>query len=215
VARFSPFALGCVALAVVSGGVQAWRQLGSVDGLSTPYGRLLLAKLAPVVALVFAASLARRALRSWTADLRTPALLRRAVLGELAFGLVVLGVTSVLVATPPGRDRTAAPFVTSLVSPQGARAELSIEPAAPGPVTVHLYATPPGGSLERAAEARLTMSLPTRGIADLAVPLALAGNNHFASTGASIPLAGAWQATITVRFGEFDSYTFTTTVAVR
>src|SRR5262249_23946531 len=53
VARFSPIAFWSVAVIVASGLVQAWRQVGSIDALtSTTYGRLLLAKSAAVVALV-------------------------------------------------------------------------------------------------------------------------------------------------------------------
>ena len=215
VRRFSPFALGCVAAAVASGALQSWRQVGSRDGLATPYGRLLLAKLAVVVVLVLAAWASRRALSRWTADLRTPTLLRRALLGELALGLGVLGVTAGLVASAPGRDQVAKPFTVSLVSAKGARADLTIEPAKAGAVTVHLYVTPPGGALASAADAQLTLSLPGRGVSDLDLPLEPAGRNHFASVGARIPFAGRWQANVSVRVGDFDSYAFATAVNVR
>ena len=142
-------------------------------------------------------------------------MLRRAVLGELALSLAVLGVTAGLVASAPARDQVAKPFNVTLVSPQGATANLVVEPARAGPVVVHLYVTPPGNSLVRAAEAKVQLSLPSKGVADLALPMEDAGPNHYSSQGASIPFAGRWQVTLVVRFGQFDSSTFTTTMTVR
>ena len=45
---------------IVSGGYQAWRQVGSIDALkSTDYGRLLIAKLVVFAALIVAAAFSR------------------------------------------------------------------------------------------------------------------------------------------------------------
>ena len=214
VSRFSPVALGCVGAVVASGVVQSWRQVGSLDAFATTYGRLLLVKLALVAGLLGVALVSRRAVHRWTADLRPPSRLRRALLGELALGLGVLGVTAGLVATAPARDQVARPFSTSLLS-RGATASLVLDPARAGAVVVHLYVTPPGGALAKAAEARLLLSLPTRGVTDLSLPMENTGPNHFSSQGARIPFRGRWQLTVLVRFGEFDSYTFTTAVNVR
>jgi copper transport protein len=58
--RYSALALGAVVALIVSGGYQAWRQVGSIDGLkSTDYGRLLIAKLIVFAALVVAAAFSR------------------------------------------------------------------------------------------------------------------------------------------------------------
>jgi len=52
IARFSPWALACAALAFVSGTGLAWLYLGSVSALvETRYGRLLLLKLALIAAV--------------------------------------------------------------------------------------------------------------------------------------------------------------------
>lgn len=213
--RFSPLAFGCVVVIVVSGLVQSWRQVGSLDALSTDYGRLLQVKLAAVVALVVTAAVTRRALQRWAADLRPPSLLRRAVLGELALGLVVMGVTAGLVATPPARESLARPVNVTLVDKNGATLNITIDPARVGASVTHLYATPPGGSLIRAEEATMNLSLPAKGVDDLSVPLEPAGPNHFSSTGLRFPFAGRWQVAVTVRFGEFDASSFTTTISVR
>ncbi len=58
--RFSALALGCVAVLVVTGGFQAWRQVGSLEALrDTDFGRLLLVKLVVFAAMVVAAAFSR------------------------------------------------------------------------------------------------------------------------------------------------------------
>jgi copper transport protein len=58
--RYSALALGAIVALVVSGGYQAWRQVGSIDALkSTDYGRLLIAKLVAFAALIVAAAFSR------------------------------------------------------------------------------------------------------------------------------------------------------------
>ena len=58
--RFSALALGSVVVLVVTGGFQAWRQVGSLEALKdTDFGRLLLAKLVVFAAMVVAAAFSR------------------------------------------------------------------------------------------------------------------------------------------------------------
>jgi copper transport protein len=58
--RYSALALGAIVALVVSGGYQAWRQVGSLDALkTTDYGRLLIAKLLVFAALIVAAAFSR------------------------------------------------------------------------------------------------------------------------------------------------------------
>ncbi|GGT84390.1 copper resistance protein CopC [Streptomyces coeruleorubidus] len=70
VPRFSRIAFASVTVLAVTGLYQSWRGLGSLAALTgTSYGRLLLAKLVAVTALLLAAGYSRR----WTARLATPA----------------------------------------------------------------------------------------------------------------------------------------------
>ncbi|WP_306970728.1 copper resistance CopC/CopD family protein [Streptomyces afghaniensis] len=70
VPRFSRIAFASVTVLAVTGLYQSWRGLGSLAALTgTSYGRLLLAKLVAVTALLLAAGYSRR----WTARLAAPA----------------------------------------------------------------------------------------------------------------------------------------------
>lgn len=245
IARFSPLAFGCVAAVVASGVAQSWRQVGSKEALtSTRYGQLLIVKVVLVGVLLLAAAVVRRTLHRWSVGAPAagadsagagavtptagtvgaaaaattgapPSLLRRAMLGEIALSLAVLGVTAGLVQTPPAIDQVAAPFNVTLLD-KGATANLVIDEARVGTTGVHVYVTPPGNDLKnRAAEARLELALPSAGVQPLTIALDAAGPNHFTTETARFPLKGTWQATLVVRFGEFESHTFTTTVKVR
>lgn len=68
--RFSPLALGCVGVILLTGTYQAWRNVGSWPALlDTTYGRLLLVKIAAMCGLIGLGYLARIRI----AALRTPA----------------------------------------------------------------------------------------------------------------------------------------------
>ncbi|MFE0675260.1 copper resistance CopC/CopD family protein [Streptomyces sp. NPDC058867] len=70
VIRFSRLAFASVTVLVVTGVYQSWRGLGSWDALTgSPYGRLLVLKLAAVTLLLAAAALSRR----WTVRAATTA----------------------------------------------------------------------------------------------------------------------------------------------
>src|SRR5262249_55766324 len=60
VERFSALALVCVSVLVVTGAFQTWRQVDSLSALrDTDFGRLLLAKLLVLAAMVVAAAFSR------------------------------------------------------------------------------------------------------------------------------------------------------------
>jgi copper transport protein len=157
--RFSQLALPAVALIVVSGTLQCWRQIGTWSGLwHTSYGRLLIVKVLVVLAIVVLASAGRDALRdrrrsgpevvelpdgdgSAPHRLGNPGALtgggmatvaldleaatevgmldadthegvvrdvRRGMLLEAGLAVIVVGITSALVVTPPSREVEAA-----------------------------------------------------------------------------------------------------------
>ena len=122
-ARWTPWARTAVAALAITGAFQAWRQLPDAAALpGTGYGRLLLVKLALVTVMLALADQARRRLRlppppdrapsnpapsgpaaSAVTRLRPISRLRRAVAAELALGVAVLCVTTLLVGRTPAR----------------------------------------------------------------------------------------------------------------
>jgi copper transport protein len=110
VGRFSRMALIAVALLALTGVIQSLSLVASFGALiDTAYGRLVLAKIVLLSALVALGAYNQRRslprLRRLAAGGEEPgraaALLRRAVALEVGFILAVLGVTSILVATTP------------------------------------------------------------------------------------------------------------------
>jgi copper transport protein len=129
VPRFSSVAFTAMVVIVVTGMVQSWRQVGSLQALGeTAYGRLLVAKVAVFLLLIAVAGRSRVLVRrklmarvlvgaatppqpargavrpglSDAADAGSAWLLRRLVLTEVIIALAVLAITALLgVATPP------------------------------------------------------------------------------------------------------------------
>ena len=107
--RFSRTAVLLVAALALSGAVMTLSQVGSIPALiGTRYGRLLLLKLALVVAIVALAALNRRLLPALSGDavaVGRPAMRRlRLFVGvEAALALTVLVVVAVMGVTPPAR----------------------------------------------------------------------------------------------------------------
>jgi copper transport protein len=238
VRRFSPIAFGAVMVIIASGVVQAYRQVGSLDGLrSTDYGRLLLVKTAVVVVLVAVGWWSRRLLHRAPLS-PTPARaagaavvddpvtaapadavsairrrLRLTVAAEVALAAVVLAVTSVLVASSPAATEVAKPFNTTIT--QGQRlASITIDPATVGRNTLHIYISTPGGSLDKADEITVRMTLPERDLGPIPVPVEDAGPNHVTTNNMQIPYKGMWQLEVLARFGEFEQVRFATNFTV-
>lgn len=105
VRRFSRIAQVAVAVLVATGTIQALRQVGSFAALEdTTYGKVLTAKLACVAAALAVAFCSRLWLmRRIKNELEPFAWIRTTVLAEALIGLVILGITSGLVATEPAR----------------------------------------------------------------------------------------------------------------
>lgn len=110
VGRFSRLALVAVTGLLLAGIVQVIALIGAVDALvETAYGRLVLAKITLLLGIISLGAYNQRRLlpqlRTAAAGGEEPgraaALLRRSVAFEVGLALIVLGVTSVLVATEP------------------------------------------------------------------------------------------------------------------
>ncbi len=248
--RFSPVALTSVAVIIATGLFASWRQVGfSRDAfIHTSYGRLLLVKVAVFVALVALAAWSRRIVHSRTpatlsamavtedsAAIRTAPTdpdvrhLRWSVGGELIFGIAVLTITAMLVNAQPARSALTLPYSKEFRTPT-MLVDLIVDPAKAGLVDIHVYAlTPSGGNLFTPG-ITAEMSLPSKGIAPIPIPMKRAGPNHFlackgppAQVGSTVtcsdrfafPFSGKWHIVIRALRDEFNEVAVEATVNIR
>ncbi|MCF6743503.1 copper resistance protein CopC [Blastococcus sp. KM273128] len=146
--------------------------------------------------------------------------LRRSLLVEAVLAAVVLALSAVLVATPPARTELAQPVEVVLPLQGGSGAssgsvQMTVEPARPGENTLHVYLFDDAGRLTQPAEIRLTLTERSQQIGPLDVALEPAGPGHYVGDGMSIPGAGTWTLTATVRLDEFTALSAATDFPVR
>lgn len=251
-ARFSPVALTSVTLIVASGVFAAWRQVGfTVDAFTdTTYGRLLLVKVGTFIVLLGLAAWSRRVVRARRpASLsamaatteRAPAgtppsdpeirHLRWSVGGELLFAVAVLTITAMLVNAQPARSALSIPYSTEFREPTMS-IDLIVAPAKAGPVDIHIYTLSPAGGDLYTPGVTAEMSLPSKGIAPITIPLIRGGLNHFLACNGpvsqssvtsavtcskkfSIPFSGKWLIVIRALRDEFHEVPVQTTVDIR
>jgi copper transport protein len=234
--RFSPVALTSVIVIVITGVFASWRQVGLTREafVDTTFGRILLAKVAVFLALIALAAWSRRIVRARrpvalsaavaTESAAEPAPdaaptdtdvrhLRWSVLGEVVFGIAVLVLTSMLVNTPPARSELALPFATEMRAPN-MLIDVTVDPAEAGPVVIHVFTLTPSGANQYIVDATATMSLPSKGIAPIEVPLERAGPSHFQNLNFVVPFAGDWQLVVRAYKTQVDEAAAETTVPI-
>lgn len=90
---------------------------------------------------------------------------------------------------------------------------VDVEPATVGVNTIHLYATTPAGQPADVRQWRVTAALPAQGIEAIdAVILALTADHAIGQL--SLPAAGTWRFTFTVRTSEIDQSSVTADIPV-
>ncbi|MDF3283406.1 copper resistance protein CopC [Gordonia sp. N1V] len=205
--RWSRWAFTMVVVLVLSGEFQAWRQIWPVQALwDTTYGVVLLVKSALVLAMLGLAAYARRRLGL--------SRLRRSMPLEMACGIAVLVVTSVLVTEPPARTTYGPPVQVAAPLDDGS-AQVSVSTTRRGPTVVDVTLDDGHGTPIRARSLRATLSSESAGIPSLALRFVPAqsdttdtgspGSARWHSVAASVPVAGAWTLTLTVQFSDTDA----------
>jgi copper transport protein len=202
--RFSMAAFAAVCAVAISGVISGWRQVGSLHGLtSTTYGHLLLAKLVAVALVLVGAAASRRILRRPVEGRPVALRLRRTVGAEIVTAAIVLGLTSMLVATKPALAELGQPVDTTIV--QGKRfASIQIFPARQGRNTVHATIARQDGALEKPDEITIRATMPSRDVGPLTVPMHLIGANHATSDDLQLPFTGSWQLEVQARYGDTE-----------
>ncbi len=225
-ARFSPIALACVAAILLTGIGQAYAYVRHLDNLlDTAYGRAVLIKfvllaglLIPLGAYNRYRSVPRleRIAAGGEAPGRAGLLLRRALRGEVALIVVVLGVTAALAGYAPATAVQSGPFSGS-ASLGPAELEITVDPARVGSNQVHLYLfdATSGAQFSGVKELEVTATEPENSIGPLPLEPQRAGPGHYTVQGALLSVSGDWDLDVTMRVSAFDEYTAEIGVPIR
>ncbi|MHA7135189.1 copper resistance CopC/CopD family protein [Oerskovia turbata] len=216
VARFSAVGAWLVLALTVAGLVLAWRILGSLDALvSTGYGRTLLVKAALALVLVVIAAWNRYGLVpriAQSAEGRRHLL--RTVTAEAVILAVLLTVTGVLVsqspvaaapgAGPPGV--TAPPASQEFDEPLGeGTLRARVTPGALGVNALELTVLGADGApLEPVALPQVGLTQPDLGIGPFTPTVTRTGPGEYLAS-IDLPMAGAWEVTVSVRTSKYEN----------
>jgi copper transport protein len=234
-ARWSPVAMSAVAALVVTGSIQAWRELRSVPAFyDSTYGRWILVKVAGLLVLLALGEYGRRRVRTMTVDeLMSASLgaaladrpdepsraavasLRRSVGLELGLAAGVLAATSVLVVSTPGmhaghaghgaHTASAGPVSATTELPNQVKVDVVADPARAGSAVLTITVRTRSGDLIDPPEVDVTAALPDAGIAPITLSPVRAGAGRFTVDAASMLLPGTWTLTVTVRTTDVDA----------
>ena len=132
----------------------------------------------------------------------------------MVIGAVVLGVTGVLIAQPPGKAALAAergkPRSTTVAVTAQSNAVVEVDPGVHGSVQFTIQLT--GGIKPTAITA--TASLPAKQLGPIAMKLQPTGPSTYSASGVLLPSSGQWQVNVVVQTSEFDSTTAVATLKV-
>ena len=156
--------------------------------------------------------------------------LRRSVLAEVAVGVVVLVITTVLGGTLPGRAAaeaaqapaaagglpaasvTMVPFDVGTPGGHG-QVQITLDPGRVGDNTVQAVVFGPDGGIVSVPELRLSFTLAAQKIGPLDAELTDRGG-YWGTNSLTLPIAGTWTMNVTVRTSDIDQVTTTRTVRI-
>jgi copper transport protein len=231
-ARFSRIAAPALALIVLSGTVQSFRQVSSLSALvHTTYGRLLIAKVLAVGVVLVAASASRDIVRERVVPALTPALgpgaaraeadehdvrnLRDAVLVEVALAIVIVALTAVLVNTEPARAASTGGSFSTTIKNSAMWFDVSVSPTKAGTENVRIVPRVPNGGAASVLDLTATFANPARRIAPINVLLSTGGPFNTSYGGqATIPFPGKWTLEIKALRTQVDETDVTVTVPI-
>ncbi len=213
--RFSAMALVAVIALVATGTVQSIVHLEAVSDLwDTGFGRAVAVKIGLVAALVAIGALHRRRLLpelSAAAVEGSPPgtagrLTRRALTAEAALFAAVLTATAVLVGqTPP--DALSEGPQSATAELDGARVDLTVDPALAGSNEVHIYLfdAEDGTQYDELRAVELTATLPAKDVGPIEIEIDKAGPGHYTAADAALGIAGEWTLALSGRLSRFEA----------
>jgi copper transport protein len=196
--------------------------VGSVGALwQTGYGRLLLAKTGVLAATLATAAYARRLVHRFAVPAAGPGRLRIAVGIEMAATAAILGLSGALVQSNPVRGEPAGPAATvqdgvsQTLSCPLYTLQFNIYPVQVGENnTVHAFAYTAAGAPLNIDQWTVSTRLAGRGLEPVSAPLlGLLPRNHAAGA-VTFPQAGTYEVRFTLRIGELDQDSVTTSITV-
>jgi copper transport protein len=140
--------------------------------------------------------------------------LRMSVGVEVAFLVVVLCVTALLVNASPARTSVDAPFAATIAG-DGAQFELLDVPARTGPNEMHITVLKPDGVIYPVLSVDAEISNAEKGIAPIKLTLVKLGPGHYTTNNLTIPFSGAWKVDIRALVTEVDEIAVTTNMNIR
>ncbi|WP_055567979.1 copper resistance protein CopC [Streptomyces atriruber] len=151
--------------------------------------------------------------------------LRRSVLAEAGIAVVLLGVTTFLTTTEPGRTEEEAAKATSAAAAQRSgplqlkvpfdtggtdgkgTVQLDLDPGRSGSNTLHLYVKRPNGSAFDVPEVKVSFTNESQDVGPLPVAPDHIATGHWSANGVQVPMAGKWKIAVTVRTSDIDQIT--------
>ncbi|MFD6433033.1 copper resistance CopC/CopD family protein [Streptomyces venezuelae] len=151
--------------------------------------------------------------------------LRRSVLAEAGIAVVLLGVTTFLTTTEPGRTEEEAAKATSAAAAQRSgplqlkipfdtggtdgkgTVQLDLDPGRTGSNTMHLYVKRPNGSAFDVPEVKVSLTNEAKDVGPLPVAPDHIATGHWSASGVQVPMAGTWKVAVTVRTSDIDQVT--------
>jgi copper transport protein len=210
--RFSRWAMIAVALLVIAGIVFVVLQLSSVSELfGSDYGWLIVGKVFFLVLLLALAFLNRfRWLPMLERGVGTAAArLRWSIAGELALAAGVIGVTAVLVQTPPPRG-----FTQRLVHKSDV-AVVSVTPARAGANAIVVRFQDREGLPFDPEEVLIEIGNEAAGVEPANRPIRRVGPGHYRRDGSELAFPGVWTIEVHARIDANDVATFRSQAPIR
>jgi len=220
VGRFSSLAAGALLVVAACGVFVGWREVRTLDALtSTSYGQLLMAKVAVVaaVAAIGGWNRVRLVAAMTSAPRKAAARLHRAVQVESVALLGAVALTAVLVNVTPAATAAGIGEIFSDTVPLGdGSVNVVVDPNRAGTNAVHLYVFDRTGRVSDATfdEITIRLSLDSAEIGPLEREPFLAGPGHFQLDGGDLSIPGDWTIEVVARVNTFDQLTAVVEVPV-
>lgn len=207
VARLSKLATVAMPIAVITGVIEAAHIAGGVSQIfNSQYGTYLLLKVSVIVVCLGIGYGLRRRMKSGRPTV-TQSLFVEAVLL-----VTVIAITSMMVGTSPTATASSSSFSATQIQGEIV-ADFSILPTRVGAAEIHVYLTPPGGSLKPVTSVKMSFTLPSRDIPAIPVDLIEIGPNHWSGV-MQFPYSGEWSMETRVQPTENSTLLYTASVPI-